>query len=163
MPAETPLQPAGELTLADVIKFSYFHYALRFWSVTLLCLLFSLFGLITVLLTGDPERLQNPGFFYVIMLLFALLQLGLPYLCARKQYARLRYLREPMRYQFTNEMIRLEGPSFSGEITWPLVHSVYETRSTFLIYQSPQVAWILPKRFFCGESQEIQRWRQFVT
>jgi hypothetical protein len=67
-----------------------------------------------------------------------------------------------MRYHFTSERIRLEGANFFSEINWPLVHGVYETKGAFLIYQSPQAAWILPKRFFWGEEREVERWRQFV-
>ena len=55
---------------------------------------------------------------------------------------------KPMRFLLTSERVRLEGPNFSGEMTWPFVHSVYETKNAFLIYQTAQVAWILPKRFF---------------
>jgi len=162
MVTEAFLQPAGQLTVADVVRFGYFHYIRRFWPLTAFCLALSLLGFLSVLSSGDSERLQNPGLFYVFLFVFTFLQFGIPYLGARRQYAALRYLREPMRFHFTTERIRLEGPSFSGEASWPLVHSVYETKNAFLIYQSSQAAWILPKRFFWGEDQEIQRWRQFV-
>ena len=163
MPEDNPLQAAGELTFPDVVRFQYFHYIRRFGLVTGFCLLFSLFGFAAVLSTGDPERLRNPGVFYVILFFLVLLQLGLPYLGARRQYATLGFLRGPMRYHFTSERVRLEGSSFSGEIAWPLVNRVYETKRAFLIYQTPQTAWILPKRFVWGEDKEVQRWRLFVT
>ena len=155
-------QAAGQLTSSDVIRFSYFHFLRRFWVIVVVILLFSLFGLFAVLLTGDPERLQNPGSFYLMGLGIVFLNLGYPYVGARIQYSRRRYLREPMRFYFTPERVRLEGANFSGEMTWALVHSVCETKAAFLIYQTSQTAWILPKRFFWGEDRRIQECRQFI-
>lgn len=162
MPADIPLQPAGKLTLVDVIRFSYFHYFRRFWILTAFCITFSIFGIAAVIATGDRERLQNPGSFYVFLLLLAFLQFAIPYVSARRQYAKLVHLREPMRFLLTSERVRVEGPNFSGETIWPLVHSVYETKNAFLIYQTAQVAWILPKRLFWAEEQKIEGWRQLA-
>jgi hypothetical protein len=164
VPTERALQPAGELAPADVIRFSYFHYVRRFWIVGVwLLFLFFLAGLGAVFSSGDPDNPQNRGALYLPTLVVALLMFGLPYLSARRQHAKLLYLREPMRYYFTNEGIRLEGPNFSSEIAWKLVQRVYETKRAFLIYQSSQTAWILPKRFFWGEDLAIQGCRQFIV
>ena len=162
MQADIALQPAGKLTLADVIRFSYFHYARRVWILTGFCVVFALFGIVVVISTGDPQRLQNPGSFYLFLLVFAFLQFVVPYVSARRLYAKLVYLSEPMRFLLTSERVRLEGPNFSGEMTWPLVHSVYETKNAFLIYQTSQLAWILPKRFFWGEEHQIERCRELA-
>ncbi len=142
---------------------SLFPLSPPFWPLPVFGLLFSFLGFAAVLSTGDPERLKNPGTFYVILFFLVLLPFGTTYLSARRQYATLRYLREPMRYHFASDQIRLEGSNFSSEMTWPLVQGVYETKRAFLIYQTAQSAWILPKRFFWGEDDEIERWRRFVT
>ena len=161
MTAEQQLQPAGVLTLADVVRFNYFHLS-RFWFVPAFVFAFSVFDLFAVLRTGDPERLQNPGSSYLIGLAFSMLMFGSPYLGAWLQFAKLAYFRGPVRYHLTSDRIRLEGAAFSSEIGWTLVQNVYETNGAFLIYQSAQVAWILPKRFFWGQDALVQRCRQLM-
>ena len=120
-----------------------------------------LLGMVVVSMSGDVERLKNPGLYYLIPLGFALLFLGGPFLEARRQYRKQQYLREPLGYDFTNDGIGLTGPNFSSKIAWTLVRRVYETKTLFLIYQSSQLAWILPKHFFCEESA-IEGGKSFV-
>jgi YcxB-like protein len=165
MPAES-LQAAGKLTIADLTRFQFFHRARRQWYLAipiLLMLIFCLLGIGVVLSTGDVERIENPGSSYFIMLAFLLLYFVVPFVAARQQYAKQQYLREPMRYQFTDEHVRLEGASFSTEVKWSLVQGVYETKSSLFIYQSPQGAWILPKRFFWGDDRTLQLCRNFIV
>jgi len=166
MPDANLLRAGGKLELSDVVKYLYFHTLVRTWYLTIffiLMLLFCVFGFVAVLSTGDSERLRNPGTSYLIMFIFVSLQFFLPYIVARRQISKLPYFREPMRYQFADDRIRLEGASFSSEITWPLVKRVYETKNAFLIYHSAPTAWIIPKRFFWGNDSEIQHWRKFVV
>ena len=123
--------------------------------------LLSLVALIAVATTGDLERLKNPGLYYFIALFCVLLILVGPFVRARKQYRQLQYLREKMQYHFTSDELGLNGPSFSGNIAWKLVQKVYETKTLFVIYQTPEQAWVLPKRFF-GDQDEITVWKEFV-
>ena len=99
----------------------------------------------------------------MFLLILGLVQLGVPYVSARRQYSKTQFLREAMRFQITREKIRLEGPSFSTEIAWPLVKAAYETKNAFLIYQTAQTAWILPKRFFWGDSDLVAQCRQLMS
>jgi hypothetical protein len=163
MSDDNSLRPAGTLAFEDIVRFQYFHINRRLWPLTLMVLLGALFavlGIAAVSLTGDIERIKNPGLLYAILLCWALLFLGSPVLAARKQYRKQQYLREEMQYDFTNDGVGLQGPSFSTKIAWPLVQSVYETKTGFLIYQSPQSAWILPKRFFPTGDTAV--WKKFV-
>jgi len=163
MSAHNPLRPAGTLTFLDIVRFQYFHNNKRLWPLTLFFLLgvlFSLFGIAVVFLTGDVERIKNPGSYYAIFLCWALLCLGGPFLAARKQYRKQQYLREEMQYDFTNDGVGLQGPNFSATIAWLLVQSICETKTGFIIYQSPHLAWILPKRFF--PTSDIEGWKMFV-
>src|SRR6516164_1983656 len=146
MQADISLKPAGKLTRAGEFGLFYSQNDWRNWILTGFCVVFALFGIVVVISAGDPQRLQNPGSFYLFLLVFAFLQFVVPYVSARRLYAKLAYLSEPMRFLLTSERVRLEGTNFSGEMTWPLVHSVYETKNAFLIYQTSQLAWILPKR-----------------
>jgi hypothetical protein len=151
------------LTPADVIKFAYFHHLRKWWSFIALLLAFCLFGIAVCLSTGDPSRLRNPGVSYILGLLLASIQLAIPYVSGRMQYARTKLLREPMRFYITSEKVSLQGASYSSEMTWALVKSVHETRNAFLIYQTSKVAWILPKRFFWGNADLEAHFRQLLS
>jgi hypothetical protein len=163
MATEVLLQPSGRLNRTDVVKFAYFHHLRRFWLLIGLCLAFSMLGILAVVTSDDPDRLQNPGSAYFFLLVFGLIQLGLPCLSGWRQYSKMQVLREAMRFHITGEKIRLEGPNFSSEVMWPLVQAAYETRNAFLIYQSAQMAWILPKRFFWGDSELLAQGRQIIS
>ena len=141
-------QPAGTLTLSDLIRFKYCH-ADRLTVFSVLLFLFACLGIIGVSL-GPSGSFANPGVYFLMLLFSALFGLGSPYLAARKQYRSLPSLQAPMKFSFTNEGVRVEGPNFSGEIAWALVPRVQERKTAFLalVYQATQVAWILPKRFF---------------
>jgi hypothetical protein len=165
MPTEQPLQLAGTLTFADVARFQYFHANRRLWMLTVfavLLVLFSLFGIVVVLLRAGAGSFANPGLYYVFMLCWAPFLLVNPYRAARRQYRSQQYLREPMQFRFTDDGVQLQGPNFVSKLSWVLVQRVYETRTAFLIYQAPQVAWILPKRLFSSNA-EIQSWKEFVV
>jgi hypothetical protein len=164
MSEERPIEAAGELELADVIRFQYFHFAKTRWIpiCTIATLAFSIFGLAAVLSTGDPERLRNPGSYYLIFPIFALLAWAAPYFAARKQFAKIQWLREPMRYRFDDEGPHVAGPSFSGTIVWKVLPGIHETKTLFIVYQTSQAAWIIPKRFFWGDERELTRFRSFA-
>ena len=164
MPTDTLLQAAGELTLADIVRFQYFHFARKVWPVMLVsvAMLFALVGIFSVLATGNIERWKNPGVQWVVLFFWTALALTGPYWAARRQRAQQSYLRMPMRYHFTADRVRLEGPQFSGEITWSLIRGIYETQNMFVLYHSPRMAWILPKRFFWNDERLVRQWRDWV-
>ena len=159
-------QLAGTLTLTDIVRFQYFDAIRRDWpvrTITVLVLWIALLGGTAVLLgSGVITGRASLGFFCAATLSWAPVMLANPYLMARRQYHRQRYLREPIQFRFTDSGIQLRGLSFSGEITWVLVHRVDEAKTAFLIY--PAIlgsAWILPKRFFRADD-EIKDWREFA-
>src|SRR5438105_12210803 len=101
MSDDNALQAAGKLEFSDVVRFQYFHQTCRrrYLAIfSILVPLFCLFGFAAVLSTGNVERIRNPGWFYIIMFFLVLLQWVIPYFGARRHYAKLQYLREPMRY-----------------------------------------------------------------
>jgi hypothetical protein len=158
--------PAGVLSLSDIVRFQYFHLMRKAWPAALviaLMLLACIVGTCLILLAGDLSRLVNPGLFLVIFSLGACLLGASPYWSARKQFSTQKFLQKPMRFTFGLDRVRLEAPDFAGELSWPIVHRVDETNSLFLIYHNPHIAWILPKRFFWGEEQLIQQWRDFAA
>jgi hypothetical protein len=153
MTTESALQPAGVLTFGDIARSQYFHIARRYWLLAAFAgaafmLLIAAFGIVVGVSSGETKLMESSG----TILLFSLAWLSLifipPLWAARTQQKALRWLREPIRYDFGEERVRLEGASFSAEFDWSLVQGVYETKTLFVVYQSRQAIWIVPKRFF---------------
>jgi hypothetical protein len=165
MDSDDLFQLAGTLTLTDIVRFQYFDAIRRDWpvrTITVLVLWIALLGGIAVLLgSGAITGRASLGFFFAATLSWAPVMLANPYLMARRQYHRQLNLREPIQFRFTDSGIQLRGLSFSGEITWVLVHRVDEAKTAFLIYQGSRSAWILPKRFFRADA-EIKSWKEFA-
>ncbi len=164
MSFDDPMPISGTLAQSDLVRFQYFHANRRWWPITLMFILFTLlafFFIFVVLLTGDVERFKNPGLNYVIFLCFGMLFFLFPYRAAKRQYRSQQYFRERILCRVSDNGFRLEGSGFSTEIAWALMHNVYETKTAFLIYHTPRLAWILPKRFFTGQ-HEIEDWKKFV-
>jgi YcxB-like protein len=42
------------------------------------------------------------------------------------------------------------------------MRGIYETKSMFVLYHSPWMAWILPKRFFWNDERLVQQWREWA-
>lgn len=98
----------------------------------------------------------------IIVLLFWALFMGvMPYRNARKQFATLSYLGEPVTYVFTSETISGTGTSASWSTAWNALKVLRETNSLFLLYHGPCAAVIVPKRFFQSPA-EMEKWRQLV-
>jgi YcxB-like protein len=151
------------LTLPDVVRYQYFGSWRRLWPLVFIfaaAIPLFLFGFFALLLGWLPGDLLQTGALYLGLAFVAAYILAAPYLGARKLYRQQAYLREPMTFDFTREGIHLGGASFSSDIAWRIVHEVRETRTLWLVYHTPQTAWILPKRFL--SSTELEEWRRFV-
>jgi len=58
-----------------------------------------------------------------------------------------------MIYEFTDEKVSINGESFNSEFDWKSVFKISELNDWILIYQSNQIANLLPKKAF-GENLE---------
>ncbi|HEV8148312.1 MAG TPA: YcxB family protein [Bryobacteraceae bacterium] len=152
-------QPAGTLTLRDVVQITY-SQSMRIIIAALLFVGVAILGIVFALLL-DQSGTESPWWTYGFLLCWGLVMLAVPYVSATNQFRKQRYLREPIQFSFSETAIRLEGPNFSSQITWQVVQRVRETKSAFLIFQSARAAWILPKRFFAN-NDDIEKWRQFA-
>jgi hypothetical protein len=93
-----------------------------------------------------------------VLLLF---WLPLPWWMAWSQQRKLQQLREHVAYHLDTEGFRVEGKNFRMEIGWNLVHAVRETKTLFLLYQSPETAWVIPKRFLASEA-DVEAFRSHI-
>jgi hypothetical protein len=149
----------GTLTFREVVRFSYFHANRRAWPVTVIAALGIPLSIVMIFVFGtDNPLIQNllpVGVFFLIWLL-------LPWWGARRQYRKVQSLRERIVYRLTGFGIHAEGENFKGEIAWKVVHAVRETRTMFLIYQTSQLAWAVPKRFLPGDAG-VDAFRDFLA
>ena len=93
--------------------------------------------------TGNISAAQNILPFSILVLFW----LAIPQISSRRQRATRRYLAEPISYVFDAEGMRLTAPSFSTSLKWSIFREVRETNSLILLYEAPNLAYIVPKRF----------------
>jgi|SRR6218665_225298 len=66
-------------------------------------------------------------------------------------------LQEFIIYEFQKEKINIVGESFQSEISWSNIHKIKELKNWFLIYQSENVANLVPKKNFTKQQEEELR------
>ena len=112
--------------------------------------------------SGWRQVLTNALPFFALLVLWLLLLGAMPYRNARQALTAQTYVREPITYTLTDETISAAGPSVRWSLAWNVMKRMCETKSLFLLYHAPNLAVIVPKRFFQSAS-EMQAWRQFVS
>jgi len=159
----------GTLDLGDLARFQYFHTFRRTWPVAVVAVLILtlVMPLSTLAIIANPDSDLRPIFtnalpFALLLVLWLFLLGAMPYRNARKALTAQNYLREPITYTFTDETISGMGPSARWSIAWNVIKRMQETRSLFLLYHAPNVAVIVPKRFF-QSAREMELWRQLVA
>ena len=159
----------GVLGLGDLTRFQYFHALRRAWPIAMFAALILIFvlplGVLAMTLNpnSDWRTVFTNALPFVLLLALWLFLLGvMPYRYARKMLKAQGYLQEPITYTFTDETISGVGSSTHWSLAWNVMKRIRETKSLFLLYHAPNIAIIVPKRFFQSES-EMEAWRQFVT
>ncbi|WP_210485810.1 YcxB family protein [Rufibacter aurantiacus] len=139
-----------QLSEQDFIKANFYLYFKKWnskftFGIGILALLSGLF----LFLTGALEEVPWIGLIFGLYLTF-----GLPvqiYFAAKKGYRINKRMSEPMLYQFDQDNIQIKGDSFDSKLSWEKVYSVTETKAWILIWLTPQLANIVPKRDFSPE------------
>ena len=163
----------GTITVGDLGRLQYFHVLRRMWPIALLCGLLVLVAaplLVIAKLAPQPDDtdvswnnvLTNAAPF-IFLLCFWLFLFGIaPWRAARRQFRTQVYLGEPITYVFNPESLSASGPSTSWSMAWTNLKRVHETKSLFLLYHAPNLAAVLPKRFF-HDHAEMEQWRRLVS
>jgi hypothetical protein len=156
----------GTITTADLTRFQYFHTYCRIWPATVVAVLVLPVWVACCFFATDPDSewhaVLKSALVFILPCSFLLLWAGLmPYRLARKQFATQNHLREPVTYIFTTATIQGRGTGFAWRIEWNLLKQLRETKSLFLLYHGPNIAVIVPKRFF-QSAAEIEAWRQLT-
>ncbi len=90
------------------------------------------------------------GFFIIAVLPFSV------YRSSKKNFISHGRLQEKITYEFTEEKMKQTGESFNSEMDWSKIFKVQELRNWILIYQSKQLANILPKSSFGDNLNEFK-------
>ncbi|MBF6641976.1 YcxB family protein [Flavobacterium sp. J49] len=62
----------------------------------------------------------------------------------KKNFLSNKRIQETIEYEFTNEKMKIIGESFNSELELNKAHKIVELKNWFLIYQSEQVANLIP-------------------
>lgn len=149
----------GTLTVSDLVRFQYFHLLRFVWPLALLFAPIPPLNVFLFCLGGEWTVVGTNLLPFSLLVLFWFV---VPPISARRQLATRRYLSEEMRYSFDAKGIRLAAPSFTTSLKWSLLRAVRETKTSFLLYEGPGIARIVPKRFFSSEG-ELVIWKNAVT
>ena len=82
-------------------------------------------------------------------------------LLQKKNYKSNGRISETINYEFDKENIQLIGESFNSTLTWEKIYSVTENKYWILIWQSRQVANVIPKRDFING--DLQTFKSIVN
>lgn len=169
MPPNASVEVGGTLEVADLARYQYYHFLRRLWPVVILLVCAAVLigpAAIYLIVTANADelrtRLANAVPFLLLIAFWLSLPIVVPRWAAKKQLKTQSYLREPVSYSFGRDGIEMNGQSVSSRMAWSTIREVRETKSLFLLYHAPNIAIVLPKRFFDGVD-ELERWRRLVA
>jgi YcxB-like protein len=70
-------------------------------------------------------------------------------------------VRELRRYSLSDQGVHIESELLAAELRWGAFFKIEESRRSFLLYQSPLSAWVIPKRCF-STADELARLRDLL-
>ena len=136
-----------KLTFEDFRKVNfYFLYRKTGTKVALVI------GTIIMLIVGFNYATETPFFnsFPAIPFALGLVMTVFPpysvFRTARKIYDSNKMINEKIEYEFDKDQISISGESFHSKISWGKLHELSTTKSWFLIWQTKQVANVIPRR-----------------
>ncbi len=116
----------------------------RYYSINLYILLrrkalWVIFGICFLVLIALylVDKADNT-YMYLLMFyfLYALLMPVFVYFGAKRNYKKIRQMREPKRYEFTQEGIKLTSETVKMEIGWPAIDKAVKRKEDFLLFSS---------------------------
>jgi hypothetical protein len=141
-----PIIAQGEFSSKDLRRGILF-VASRVW-ITLIVVLFLAIGANFVL---NPHRGQDWTDQLPVLLAPILLAAFMSFILfsrSRQMKRKSPALQGLIKYEFDDVGMRIAGPHTTAELRWPSFVKWRENKTTFLLYQNPRLAQIIPKRFF---------------
>jgi YcxB-like protein len=151
------MQVTYELTQRDFIDAFKAHRdrsSLRKWALRLI--LFIVFtvagvGVIVLVLRPSGPALSNFGPLFVLAAIWAAVIWGAPWLAARKQFSKQPAVQGPRMTIFDSAGVHQRWNTGSSEVDWKNYIRQLEGPNQFLLYSSPVMFNIIPKRAFAPE------------
>jgi hypothetical protein len=150
------VQVRGQLTVADLYRFSVYALVSRFWFF--LGIIVSVVLIMTTeLWTGraswewTTQTVASSVFFLVLMPYIFFVA---PYFSAKKQLRTNPHLGGPTTVTISNTGLDTIGPHSEAHLDWAGVVKARETKTLFLIYPQRAVTQVLPKRLFLSAEDE---------
>jgi hypothetical protein len=136
-----------KLTFEEFRK-ANFYFLYRKWAAK-----FSLVMGTFILIGTLVFYFMNPSFytqFPVIPVLLGLMMAVFPpysiFRTAKKNYNSNGRISETISYEFDDDVIQISGESFHSKLTWDKIYELTVTRSWVLVWQSGQVANVIPTK-----------------
>ena len=147
-----------KLSFEDFIKVNY-HLLYRKLSMKFM----TGFGLLLLLMVtfSFNNFKEFPWFLLIFGLFLSVGQPVLVFFTAKKNYRSNGRISETINYEFDNENIQITGESFNSKLTWNKIYSVTENKDWILIWQSRQIANVVPKRDF--KNGELQAFKDILN
>ena len=147
------IEVQGAWTIRDCIAFHYFHTFRLAWPILPLA---AACGAVApaLLLFGASRQLGARLIpFSGMSLMWLLCILLAPHWKAARQWKAQLFLRKPATVWFDGGGMGIKGADSSCSAGWQTIVSVWETRSLFVFYYAPSLAYLVPKRFFQGAAE----------
>ena len=96
--------------------------------------------------TGTPLFNQFPVIPFALALVMTIFPPYSVFRTARKNYDSNKMINERIEYEFDKDQISISGESFHSKISWDKIYELSTTKSWFLIWQTRQVANVIPRR-----------------
>jgi hypothetical protein len=147
------MQLRDTYTVADFARFQYFHVLRRMWTLLWIAAITESLLLVVALTASNRNTTTNVVPLIVMIAVWLGLIFVVPYVSARRIFSKQPYLGHPVSITFTNTGYEMTGTGFSSKVDWNVLHVVAETKSQFLLYHSPNMAAVVPKRFFTDAAE----------
>jgi hypothetical protein len=106
-------------------------------------------------LTFAPISFPISSVFYIVFVLGVLPLVT--FFTAKKNYKSNKRISEDIEYQFHPDALFVTGESFTSQLSWDKIHKVTKTKNWLLIWQSSQMANVIPlQNMFTSELDDLK-------
>ena len=152
------------LTAADLVEANRFHYSrgapasirigMRLAFVVGLVVVVSI--LLNLTLASSTQLTRSLPILLLGLFLMSLTTLFIPW-AVKRAYQKDKRLHEEFVAEIADSGISISCPSSRSEINWETYIRYFESKNLFVLYQSPNLFNVFPKRAFTAEQAEETR------
>ena len=112
-----------------------------------------------------PPFGRNPAFAIILILISAFFLIGIPSAFKRgaaNAFKTNKLLQKTQKYEIGDAGIEVSSESGQGFVKWDEIYKATETKDSFLFFISKQQAYVIPKRSFNENAQDIEFLRKYM-